>query len=128
MGRFDDLKLAIVLTVASSALAGCHDTQTSDWDAGPSRVCVDPTGVRVDDQTCPDTTSQHGGGGGAHWVYFGGGRTVPRIGAMAAGASSTPEPGVAYVSAPAEGISRGGFGGTAHGAGGERGGEGGAGE
>ena len=115
MDRFNSLRLATVLGVAA-ALCACDRT--------PTRVCVDGSGQRGLDSQCPGSGSG-GAAGGYRWYYSRGG--VP-VGAYVNGGSYAPEPGVSYAPAPVEGISRGGFGGTAEGLGGEGGGDGGAGE
>ena len=129
MKTFDHLTLATVLAVASAMVAGCDDHNTNnDWQAsnGPTRVCVDKDGKRVaDDQCAPVRTG--GGGFGANpflWYYLGTlnrGYGVPGYGGFVGGGSYQPAAGVSYGAAPAAGIARGGFGGTAHSTGGAAG-------
>ena len=138
MKRVEDLSLVAVLAAASACLAGCGDDRgqaqsDGDWQAsaGAARVCADSDGRRVIDEHCPAPGAQ--GGGGAHWVYFPRGANVPAIGSPARAGATAPDGVSEYHPAPVEGISRGGFGGTAgeggHGEGGHGGGgEGGAGE
>jgi hypothetical protein len=113
--RFNSIGLATVLGVAA-ALSACDRT--------PTRVCVDVTGQRGPDSQC---SGPGGGVGGAYRWYYA--RGAPPVGTYVGGGSYSPQAGVAYGTAPVEGISRGGFGGTAEGiGGGEGGGDGGAGE
>ena len=91
-------------------------------DGRPSRVCVDGSGQRGLDSQC---SGPGGGAAGAYRWYYA--RGAPPVGAYVSGGSYSPTAGESYAAAPVEGISRGGFGGTAEGLGGGEG-DGGAGE
>lgn len=126
MRKFEGLGLSAVLAVAA-VVSGCD--RSDDWQAsaGPTRVCVDHQGRRVPDSDCAPVATGHGGGVNPFlWYYLGtlqGRRDgAPGVGGVVRGGSYTPEAGVSYRSAPAEGIARGGFGGTAESFGGAHGG------
>jgi hypothetical protein len=129
MKKFDGASLTVALAVAG-ALSGCDQHQDNGWQAssGPTRVCVDQQGHRVADDQC---APQHQGGGVSPflWYYLGTlnrSTGVPGYGGVVTGGAFTPSPGVRYGAAPASGIARGGFGGTASsfgGVGGEGAGE-----
>ncbi len=106
------------MAAAAAALNGCDQTESGSWQASTAtRICVDSTGHRVEDDSC-DRTVGHGGGGGGFY-YVGAGRTVPSVGSPVSGGSPTPEAGVAYSDAAHSfSIARGGFGGTGGGEGG----------
>jgi hypothetical protein len=91
-------------------MAGCD--QNNGWgSAGPTRLCVDAQNKRLPDIECAS------GGFGHRWYYLGRGGgfggTVPGNGQFVGGGSFSPASGLTYGSAPAGGIARGGFGGTA---------------
>ncbi len=117
------------MLAVSAALSACN--RGDDWQAsaGPARVCVDGQGHRLADEDCRSGGGGHGGGSAAikAWYYLSrptvAERGVPGVGDLVTGGSSTPLAGVSYQAAPARGIARGGFGGTAEGAGGHGGGE-----
>lgn len=118
MTKFDSLSLATVLAVAAAVTAGCDDDKDKGWDAaaGPTRVCVDAQGKRVPENQC--AVPRTGGGVSPFLWYYLGAMTaqrnyVPGYGGVVGGGSFTPAAGTAYGMAPAEGIARGGFGGTA---------------
>jgi hypothetical protein len=104
----DRSALAIMLGLSATVLAGCEQQQ-SDW-----RICEDSQGRRTPDGNCsPNSTYV----GGARWLYIRGG-AAPAVGEPIAGGLLTPTAGVNYGAAPAEGVARGGFGGTGEGHGG----------
>jgi hypothetical protein len=107
----EGLSLTAALAAAAAAMASCNNPP-------PARICVDNLGLRTADQGCAQTNWN-----GSHWRYYGGGQSIPALGALADGGSDTAQAGTAYRSAPDEGVSRGGFGGTAEDFGGEHGGE-----
>jgi hypothetical protein len=114
------------MAAAATVLNGCDQNDGGSWQASTAtRVCVDSTGRRVEDDRC-DRSARHGVG----FAYIGAGRTVPEVGSPVSDGSATPEAGVTYTDAAHSfSIARGGFGGTAgdgHG-GGEGGGHGGGG-
>jgi hypothetical protein len=113
MRRLEGITLTAALAVAA-ALAGC--------DEPASQVCADAQNRRVPDDNCAQASAYHGG---AHWLYFGSGQSVPALGEQAVGGDTRASQGVSYSAAPEEGISRGGFGGTSDGF--SEGGEGGEG-
>jgi len=120
----DGLSLTAVLAVSAAMLAGCD--QDNGWGdgQGPVRVCVDQQGRRVAEDQC--ATPRPGGGNPFLWYYLGRlnrGAGVPAYGGAVSGGSYQASSGVSYGSAPAAGISRGGFGSTAEGFGGEGAGE-----
>lgn len=128
MGKLIDLsRMTVLLGLSSAMLQGCGPSEgaTGDWS-----VCTDQQGRRVADSQCQSGSSYSGGsyGGGGHWMYINQGSRAPAIGETVSGASTTPGQGTHYATAPAEGIARGGFGGTGEGHGGGEGGHGGAGE
>ncbi|HZU62351.1 MAG TPA: hypothetical protein VFF98_01600 [Novosphingobium sp.] len=116
---------ALIALVGLSAgmLAGCGPSDAGQW-----RVCTDDRGRRVADADCaPGSTGGghgFGGSGGGGWRYLSREGAAPAIGDEVSGGTRAPSGGTAEA-APAEGITRGGFGGM--GEGGE-GGHGGAGE
>jgi len=91
--------LPIVSATATAFLAwGC----SRDY---PRQICVGAADVRVDDLNCRRP------GGGYHWYYYGsGGGGVAGIGARAFGGSAVRPAGGTFYAAPAEGVTRGGFG------------------
>jgi hypothetical protein len=97
--KLEGISLTAVLAM-SAALSSCNEPAT--------RVCVNAAGVRVIDDTCTSNNNRNA----THWRYYGGGVGAPAIGAPAAGGSDVAESGTSYHSAPEEGISRGGFGGS----------------
>ena len=109
MRKLEGVRLTAVLAVAA-ALAGC--------DQQPVRVCVDAQGRRIPDQPCATSAAVVG----AHWRYYGGGVTTPAVGEPATGGSDVADHSASYSAAPEEGVSRGGFGGTAEDVGGHGGG------
>jgi len=116
------------MAAAAAVLNGCDQNDSGSWQASTAtRVCVDSTGRRVEDERCDQSTTQHVG----RYYYVRAGRRVPEVGSPVEEGSPTPEPGVAYTDAAHSfSVARGGFGGTAgdgHG-GGEGGGHGGGGE
>ena len=85
----------------------------------PRQICVDATNTRVQDAGCARPGSPY------HWYYYPtGGGGAAGIGSRAYGGSYMRAAGANYSAAPAEGVSRGGFGaiGRAFGGGGEGGG------
>ena len=112
------LPLLTVVAAAALSLTAC--------DENPARVCTDKSGRRVDDGLC--TSSANGasgswgggsGGGSNGWLYrwyYMRDSSAPAVGGFASGGSYAPEAGMHYSS-----VSRGGFGGEAHGFGGFRG-------
>lgn len=126
--RTTALRLTAVLAVASAAAAGCE--RKDDWQgsSNATRVCVDYQGHRVPDDQCA-APRPAGGVSPFLWYYLGTqaarqGYGVPAVGGFVAGGGYTPQAGTAYTAAPATGISRGGFGGTARSFGGLGGGGG----
>jgi hypothetical protein len=111
MSKKRTFMLPIVGAAASAFLLhGCERNY-------PRQVCVDGAGARVDDGDCLQP------GGRYHWYYYSsGGGGVPGLGGHVSGGGYARVYGQTYYAAPAEGVTRGGFGGF----GGE--GEGGAGE
>ncbi len=110
--------MTILLGLSSAMLAGCDSaSQSRNW-----KVCVDATGQRVPDAQCQSAATPASRGS---WAYYSGARSVPAVGQAAAGAASAPAGGADYGAAPAEGVTRGGFGATAEGHGGGEGGGGG---
>ncbi len=113
MKKLDGISLTAVLA-AAAALGACGENESA-W-----RVCVDDQGRRVVDDQC---AAPAGHGAFAHWYYSRG--SAPALGGTVSGGSSQAEDGVSYASPPSEGITRGGFGGTADEGGSEHGGGGG---
>ncbi|MGJ3647663.1 hypothetical protein ACLB0R_04205 [Sphingomonas sp. GlSt437] len=113
----DRSRLVTLIGVSAGLAAGCSPSTDGQW-----RVCTDPTGRRIADANC-STSSGGGAHGGGGWRYIDRSASAPAVGEEVAGGSRAPLAGTAY-SAPAEGIARGGFGGTGDG-GGEGGGHGG---
>jgi hypothetical protein len=114
MGRKPDRESLAVLVGLAAAMAGCSPQDDGQW-----RVCTDAQGRRL-----PDADCRPGNNYGSHagWVFINRSYSAPPVGQIVATASHSTS-GTTY-SAPAEGITRGGFG--SHG---EAGGEGhGAGE
>jgi hypothetical protein len=114
MKKFESLGLTTVLAVSAAVLGACD--KDNGWDSAqqPTRVCVDAQGHRVPEDQC---ARPHAGGVSPFlWYYLGTlnrGYGVPGYGGLVGGGSFRAAPGTAYGFAPASGISRGGFGGTA---------------
>jgi len=104
--------LPIVSATATAFLAwGCERSY-------PRQICVGAADIRVDDLNCTRADGRY------HWYYYptGGGGGAAGIGARALGGSAVRPAGTTFFAAPAEGVSRGGFGrigGFGHGGGGE---------
>ena len=112
MRSIDKAALASVLALSGALLAGCENHNGV-------RICSDGHGRRLPDNDCgTDTYATHGGG----WIYIRSG-SAPAVGGAVIEGERMPAANVTYGSAPAGGVSRGGFGGTGEGFGG--GGEGG---
>lgn len=102
MTRQKTFGLLLVPAVSAALLTlGCGGSD-------PSRVCVDAQGRRVSDGECDD--NRPGGHPFTHWYYISHGGSVPAMGGTAGSGS-----GISGASNPA-GVSRGGFGSSAHGA------------
>lgn len=116
----------ITLTILTGiALAACDEPQEE------IKHCVDENGVVQDEAVCADAGAegptgpidpQHPHVGSTHffWYYGGGYRAPLTPGTRVTGGSYTPSPGRVY--SPPSTITRGGFGSTGHGFGGESGG------
>ena len=108
--RSKNIEIGFVSLVAAAALSGCNPTAAyhRDW-----QQCVDQNNVVVDDRLC-DGSMHSSGPHFYHWWYssrpYYGGETV-------SGGYAAPRPNMQV--ARAAGISRGGFGSSAHGGGGE---------
>jgi hypothetical protein len=106
--------LPIVSATATAFLA---------WGCGrdyPRQICVGVADIRVDDANCRRSDARY------HWYYYpsgGGGAGVAGIGSRAIGGSYARSAGTTFYSAPAEGVTRGGFGSIGGHGGGEGGGE-----
>ncbi|HWU02044.1 MAG TPA: hypothetical protein VN222_04825 [Novosphingobium sp.] len=112
--------LATLLGVSAGMLAGCSPSPDGQW-----QVCTDANARRIADANCSRGSSGGGAhGGGGSWRYLSGQSAAPAVGDHVSGGSQTPLAGEVHA-APAQGITRGGFGGTGEG---EGGGHGGAGE
>jgi hypothetical protein len=118
--RSGSIEIAFVSMVAAAALSGCNaqDAYHRDW-----QQCVDKNNLVVADSLCdrPQGTSS-AGSSYYHWLYS------PRPyypGAFISDGYLTPRPnmgvtrasGAAFGGDTAAGITRGGFGSSAHGAG-----------
>lgn len=107
----DRSRLATLIGLSAGMVAGCSPSTDGQW-----RVCTDQNGRRIADANCTTGSGSgaHGGGGG--WRYIDRSSSAPAVGEEVTGGSGTPIAGAAY-SAPAEGIARGGFGGSGEGGG-----------
>jgi len=93
------LGLLLVPAVSAALLAlGCGDDPAS---GARSRACVDAQGRRVADNLCND---RNNGSSGYHWYHIAHGGSFSSA-SESHGAASSPHP---------SGISRGGFGSSAH--------------
>lgn len=114
---------ASMVAALSVALTGCAEEPPDDPDY--RGVCVDPSGIRLDDEACDDEEGGHSGGH-TTWVFFPRGSTVPQVGKPAGGGVKAVPQGrsAAYGGAPKAGgqVARGGFGGNGHGRAGSVGG------
>ena len=116
--KFDSRVLPITTAVAATLLAaGCAPSE--DRAATDVAVCRDAAGRRVADADCARGTSGHGVAGAAAWYFLARGSTVPRQGAFVSGGSASPRAGIGYARASSATVTRGGFGMSAHGGGGE---------
>ena len=117
-------------TVMAATLAGAPGCSSNDdWNGNAvatrdTAVCVDDTGVRVDDDLCDRGWSGHGGGGGYfHSYYFRSNSALPYYGESVhdprfrSNGSFSPQAGVNYDRAPvasrmtrSQAVSRGGLG------------------
>jgi hypothetical protein len=99
--------LPIVSATATAFLAwGCERSY-------PRQICVGAADMRVADANCGRTDGRY------HWYYYpsaGGG--AAGIGARAYGGTYVRPSSGTFYAAPAEGVSRGGFGGIGRGGGG----------
>jgi hypothetical protein len=118
-----------ITTAVSAALlaAGCgpkFDAKNGWTAAENTAVCTDEQGKRVDDGNC-GRNAAYAGGGYHHygWYYIPRGAFVPGIGMGARGGSYSAPSGSRFTPAgvSASHISRGGFGSSAHFAGGRGG-------
>ena len=115
--KFDPRMLPLTSAVAAALLVGGCGPGRGVADADLA-LCRDASGRRVADAQCGRGTNGHGGGA-AGWYYLARGSTVPRLGEALAGGSTSPRAGVGYARASSATVSRGGFGMSAHGSGGE---------
>ena len=112
--------------LAAAAVTACGQQQPKEWSAsGPTRLCTDRDGRRVPDINC-ERGSQGGGMGLAYLPFFiGRGGYIPPYGGGVRDGSRTAASGMAYGRAAAftslaggssasGGVSRGGFGSSAH--------------
>ena len=109
--RSKSIEIGFVSMVAAAALSGCNawESYHRDW-----QQCVDRNNVVVEDRLCDQITSApvpHY----YRWLYS------PRPyypGAVVSGGYEAPRPNMSVARASSAGISRGGFGSSAHGIGG----------
>jgi len=112
--RFDATVLPITSAVAAAVLASCSPSAgRADRDVA---ICRDGQGRRLSDASC---SSGARGGYGGGWYYLARGSRVPAVGEAVSGGSEVPRAGVGYARASAATVTRGGFGMSAHGFGGE---------
>jgi hypothetical protein len=108
MHRRRSTAVSVSLVAALSVtMTGCGSPDTTEYNG----VCVDRrTNTRVDDDRCDESR-----GGGHGWVYYRPGQSVPAVGGVATGGTTTVPDGasVARGGGPAKGgvVARGGFGG-----------------
>ena len=103
--------LPIVSAVSTAFLAwGCDRSY-------PRQICTGFNDTRVDDSYCTRSDSRY------HWYYFPSGGGVAGIGGHAYGGTYARPAGTSFFAAPAEGVTRGGFGWIGGHGGGEGGGE-----
>jgi hypothetical protein len=100
--------LAILLGLAT-AMGGCSSRDDGQW-----RVCTDAWARRLPDIACQQSNTNgggygHYGGGGGGWVFINRSSSAPPVGQIVTGGMRSAS-GSIY-SAPAQGITRGGFGG-----------------
>ena len=105
MSRKPDRDSLVILAGLAAAMSGCSSHDDGQW-----RVCTDAWGRRLPDIAC-EQSNYYGGHGGGGWVFISHSSSAPPIGQVVTGATRTGS-GTAY-SAPATGITRGGFGGSA---------------
>ncbi len=110
MGHKPDRDKLVLLVGLAASMAGCSSNDDGQW-----RVCADAQGRRMPDIACEQNGSAGHvggfGGGGGGWVFINRSSPAPAVGNFVLNSSRTGS-GTGY-SAPAEGISRGGFGSTA---------------
>ena len=125
--RMKNFGLSLTL-FAAAAVSSCDDGQQrqKEWSAsGPTQLCTDRDGRRVPDENC----QRHYGGGGMGLAFLpffiGRGGYIPSYGGIVRDGSRTATSGLAYGHAAAftsgargssafGGVSRGGFGSSAH--------------
>ena len=119
-GRNPERESLVILAGLAAAMSGCSSQDDGEW-----RVCTDAWGRRQPDIACQQgTNGGYGGGYGGHgggWVFISRSSSAPPVGQIVTGGSRSAA-GTTY-SAPAQGIARGGFGGSAEGGGGHGAGE-----
>ena len=114
-----------------AAVTGCSSHTDGDW-----RVCTDAQGRRLPDVACQQPQNGQSYGSHTGWVFINRSYSAPPVGGLVSGPYSTaPSGGLGATSvgaggggkvfsAPSEGISHGGFGGTGGGDGSGHGGSG----
>lgn len=104
MSRKPDRDSLVILAGLAAAMSGCSSQDDGQW-----RVCTDAWGRRQPDIACQQSNYYGGHGGG--WVFISHSSSAPPVGQVVTGGTRTGS-GATY-SAPATGITRGGFGGSA---------------
>ena len=106
MGRKPERESLVILAGLAAAMTGCSSRDDGQW-----RVCTDAWGRRLPDIAC-EQSNYYGGHGGGGWVFISHSSSAPPVGQIVTGAARSSATCTVF-SAPASGITRGGFGGSA---------------
>lgn len=102
MRKRPERETLVLLAGLAATMAGCSSHDDGQW-----RVCTDAQGRRLPDFACEQNGPAYHGSG---WVFISHASSAPPVGQVVTGGS--PRAAGTVFAAPAQGITRGGFGST----------------